>query len=257
MKLTFLGTGTSYGVPFLGCDCQVCRSTDTRDKRLRASILVEDEATRLLVDTGPDLRQQALRCGLKSLAAVLWTHLHNDHIIGLDDIRPLTDRQGYIPGYADQPTMERLRQTFHYAFEQGRNHAGFPRMTPHVLEPFQSVTIGAIQVTPLPIMHGPRPIFAYEFASENRRMVYATDCSFIGAESMERMRGCDIFVVDALRHSGHPNHFSVAQALEAVAEVGPGAAYLTHITHELSHADTQAELPTGVFMAWDELTLEV
>lgn len=261
MKLTFLGTGTSYGVPYIGCDCPVCHSEDPRDQRLRASILVEsgdgENDIRLLVDTGPDFRQQMLRAKVTQLTAVLWTHLHNDHIIGLDDIRPLTDRHGYIPGYADDPTMKRLLAVFDYIFVQGRDHGGFPRVTPHVLAPGQEVRFGPIRITPLQIMHGQRQILAYEFTQGKRRLVYATDCSGIPPETLEAMKGCDVFVVDALRHSKHPNHFSVAQALEAVEKVKPGQAFFTHITHELPHAETEANLPAGVKIAYDGLVLEI
>ncbi|HEX8464384.1 MAG TPA: MBL fold metallo-hydrolase, partial [Abditibacterium sp.] len=254
MKLRFLGTGTSYGVPYIGCQCEVCTSNDPRDKRLRASILVEDEADdadllRLIVDTGPDFRAQCLRAGVDQLSAVLWTHLHNDHIIGLDDIRPFTDRQGYIDGYTDASTMARMRQIFDYVFQEGRNHGGFPRVTPHVIEPFQTLRFGALEVTPLPIFHGPRPIFAYEFQKAGRRLVYATDCSAIPNESMQRMKNCEVFVVDALRPIAHPNHFSVAQALDAIEKIRPNRAFFTHITHELGHAATEATLPPHVKMA--------
>lgn len=261
MKLRFLGTGTSYGVPCIACDCAVCRSDDPRDKRLRACILVEDEdengPLRLMVDTGPDFRTQCLRAGVSFVSAILWTHLHNDHIIGLDDIRPLTDRCGYIPGYADAPTLARLRAIFDYAFVPNRDHGGFPRVTPHLIEPGQVLHFGALQVTALQIFHGQRPILAYEFAKNGRRLVYATDCSRIPSESLERMKGCDVFVVDALRHVAHPTHFSVEQALEAIAQIGPGRAFFTHITHELGHAQTEATLPAGVQIAYDGLELGV
>lgn len=259
MKLRFLGTGTSYGVPYIGCKCEVCLSTDPRNKRMRASILVEepDSDTRLIVDTGPDFRQQCLQADIVSLTAVLWTHLHNDHIIGLDDIRPLTDRQGYIDAYADAATLDRLTNIFDYIFVQGRDHGGFPRVTPHTIEPFQTVSFGAIEVTPLQIWHGQRPIFAYEFSKEGQRIIYATDCSGIPDESLERMKGCEVFIVDALRHATHPNHFSVAQALEAVEKVGPERAFFTHITHELPHIETEATLPAHVRIAYDGLELEI
>jgi phosphoribosyl 1,2-cyclic phosphate phosphodiesterase len=262
MKLRFLGTGTSYGVPYIGCPCEVCHSMDPRDKRLRASILVEDEDSeghllRLLVDTGPDFRAQMLRADVDYLSAVLWTHLHNDHIIGLDDIRPLTDRQGYIDGYADEPTFKRLSSVFDYIFIQNRNHGGFPRVTPHVIEPWQTMKFGEIQVTPLPIFHGTRPIFSYEFVKGDRRIVYATDCSQIPDDTLERMKGCDVFIVDALRHTEHPNHFSLKQALEATQKIGPERAFFTHITHDLGHAETEATLPPHVRIAFDGLELSL
>jgi phosphoribosyl 1,2-cyclic phosphate phosphodiesterase len=139
--------------------------------------IVDDHLTRLIVDTGPDFRAQMIRAEVSELSAVLWTHLHNDHIIGLDDIRPFTDRAGYLNGYADAPTMARLQEVFGYCFVQNRDHGGFPRLTPHVIEPFQTLTFGHMEVTPLPIFHGPRPIFAYEFKKAEKRFVYATDCS--------------------------------------------------------------------------------
>ena len=257
MKLTFLGTGTSYGVPLIGCECAVCRSSDPCDKRLRSSILVEDGSTRLLVDTGPDFRQQCLRANLHTLSAILWTHLHNDHIIGLDDIRPFSDRQGYIPAYADAATSARLREIFDYVFVPDRDHPGFPRVTLHQVEPNKPVRFGEINVTPLQIMHGKRPILSYQFEKNGRRLVYATDCSSIPPESLDIMRGCNVFVVDALRHATHPNHFSLAQAIEVTHEIQPGRAYMTHITHELPHSDTQSEMPLGISLAHDGLTLEV
>ena len=260
MKLRFLGTGTSYGVPYVGCDCEVCRSSDPRDKRLRASILIEEpgENLRLIVDTGPDFRAQLLRAGVDKLSAVLWTHSHNDHIIGLDDVRPLTDRQGYLDGYADAATMERLQMIFDYVFVADRNHPGFPRVTPHILTPFQTIEFGSVAVTPLPIFHGQREIFAYEFAQNGRRIVYATDCSRIPDETMERMKGCDVFIVDALRHAAHPNHFSLAQAIEAAQIVAPKmGAYFTHITHDLEHEATEKTLPPNVKIAFDGLELSL
>lgn len=257
MKLRFLGTGTSYGVPYIGCKCAVCTSSDPRDKRLRSSIAVEDGELRLLVDSGPDFRAQCLRAGIDHISAILWTHLHNDHIIGLDDIRPLSDRQGYIDAYTDAATLARLQITFDYVFIQGRNHGGFPRVTPHIIEAFETLQFGEIAVTPLPIFHGTRPIFAYEFEKAGKRIVYATDCSAIPDESLERMKGCEIFIVDALRQSAHPNHFSVSQALDATAKIAPHRAFFTHITHELGHAQTQATLPPDVELAFDELEVEI
>ena len=270
MRLRFLGTGTSYGVPYLGCTCAVCTSTDPRDKRLRASICVEStvqsrgentsesEQTRLLIDTGPDFRQQCLRAGISSLDAILWTHSHNDHIIGLDDIRPFSDRAGYIDSYADAKTGERLLKIFDYCFVEGRDHPGFPRVKLHLIEPFQTLKFGAISVTPLPISHGRAgEILAYEFEENGRRAIYASDCVGIPEASLERMKGCEVFIVDALRQSEHPNHFSVAQALDASRKIGAKRTFFTHITHELGHAETEGSLPDGVKVAFDELELEI
>lgn len=258
MTIRFLGTGTSYGVPVVGCDCAVCSSTDPRDTRLRSSVLVEDGDTRLLVDTGPDFRFQMLRARVSHLSAILWTHSHNDHIIGLDDVRPVSDKCGYIPGYADARTMERLRGVFDYCFLQDREHGGFPRISPHVALPFQTLSFGTINATPLPISHGRAgEIFAWGFEQNGHRFVYASDCAGIPDASLEAMRGCDVFVVDALRQTEHPNHFNIAQALEAVEKIDPQRAFFTHITHDLGHASTEETLPERVRLAFDGLELEI
>ncbi|RYX83465.1 MBL fold metallo-hydrolase [bacterium] len=262
MTIRFLGTGTSYGVPYVGCDCAVCRSTDPRDKRLRASVLVEESSeqvvTRLLVDTGPDFRQQMLRAQVNHLTAILWTHSHNDHIIGLDDVRPLSDKQGYVPGYSDARTNERLQAVFDYCFVQDREHPGYPRITPHIVAPFETLQFDAIAATPFPISHGRAgEIFAWEFAGPTGRFVYASDCAGIPDASLECMKGCDVFVVDALRHTAHPNHFNIAQALEAIEKIDPQRAFFTHITHELGHVETEATLPERVRIAYDGLELTI
>ncbi|HEX8833954.1 MAG TPA: MBL fold metallo-hydrolase [Abditibacteriaceae bacterium] len=257
MKLTFLGTGTSYGVPYIGCECDVCLSDDARNKRLRCSILVEDDETRILVDTTPDMRAQFLRAGIKQISAVLWTHAHNDHIIGLDDLRPVSDRLGYIPGYANAETLGHLQGVFNYVFVQGREHGGFPRVTGHVRENGQSWNIGAFRITAIPIQHGQREIFAYRFEHDGKSLVYATDCSFIPESSYTLMQSADVFVVDALRHKEHPTHFSVGQALEVVQRLQPGRALFTHIAHDLDHETTNATLPKRVQLAYDTLTVEI
>jgi phosphoribosyl 1,2-cyclic phosphate phosphodiesterase len=263
MKLTFLGTGTSYGVPFVGCDCAVCRSDDPRNKRLRCSILVEDQAahdgplTRLLVDTTPDLRQQLLRANVREISAILWTHLHNDHVIGLDDIRPITDRCGYLHGYANSETIVHLKRVFDYVFVQGREHGGFPRITDQVLQARRGFNIGSIAVTPIAIWHGKREIFAYRFECDGKVLVYSTDCSAIPDESWDLFGGADVLVLDALRHKEHPTHFSLGQALAVVEKVKPRRAFFTHFAHDLDHAITDAQLPAHVNMAYDTLTVEI
>lgn len=265
MRLTFLGTGTSHGVPYVACDCEVCRSTDTHNKRLRCSILVDGaqknedgRATRLLVDTTPDLRQQLLREKVHYLSGVLWTHFHNDHVIGLDDLRALTDHMGgYIDGYADAFTLQHLQRIFEYAFVPGRDHGGFPRLNAHVLEEGQTLIFGDISVSPIPIRHGQREIYAYRFECGGRVLVYATDCSAIPDASWPLMKGADVLVLDALRQREHPTHFNIEQALAAIARLQPGRALLTHIAHDLDHTITNRALPAGVELAYDTLSLDV
>jgi phosphoribosyl 1,2-cyclic phosphate phosphodiesterase len=257
MKLTFLGTGTSYGVPYVACDCSVCTSDDPNNKRLRSSILVQAGETRILVDTTPDVRQQLLRAHVDFISAVLWTHAHNDHIIGVDDLRPLSDRQGYIPGYANADTIAHLRHVFEYVFVEGREHGGFPRVAPQVLSSFETFAIGQITVTALPIFHGQREIFAYRFECAGRVLVYSTDCSFIPDETKAAMRKANVLVLDALRHREHHAHFTVEQAVRAVEELSPRQALFTHIAHDLDHHATDADLPLHVSMAYDMMEIEI
>jgi phosphoribosyl 1,2-cyclic phosphate phosphodiesterase len=256
MILRFLGTGTSYGVPFVACDCPVCTSDDPRDQRLRCSVLVESGDTRILIDTGPDLRRQLLTAGVSYISAVLWTHAHNDHIIGLDDLRPVSDRQGYIPGYANEDTLANLHRIFDYALATGREHGGFPRIEAHPIHAGQVLQLGDLTVTPLEVFHGQRSILSYKFEADGASLVYATDCSCIPEESRAAMRGCDVFVIDALRYRPHPTHFSVEQALAEIEEVHPGRAYFTHLAHDLGHAATESTLPPHIRVAYDGLEVQ-
>jgi phosphoribosyl 1,2-cyclic phosphate phosphodiesterase len=256
MIVTFLGTGTSYGVPFVGCDCEVCRSSDPHNKRLRASITVEvaqedGSLFRVLVDTGPDLRAQLLREGISRIDAVLWTHTHNDHIIGLDDLRPVTNVCGYVPGYGSREVIGQLHNIFDYALTPGRVEPFFPRITPHVLEPYEAVTLGGMSVRALTIKHGQRDIFAYRFEAGGKAFVYATDCSGIPEESWPFFEGLDLLAIDALRPREHPTHFSVGQSLSVAARVRPTRTLFTHMAHDLDHAPANAELPQGVALAFD------
>lgn len=259
MRLTFLGTGTSHGLPYVGCECAVCTSDDLFNKRGRCSIIVEsdDGETRLLVDTPPDLRTQFLREKLSRISAVLWTHTHNDHVIGLDDLRPVTDICGYTPGYATESTLAHLHNIFGYAFVQEREHGGFPRLTGHIITPGKKFHVGGIDILPITIVHGKAEIVAYRFEQGGKSLMYATDCSFIPDDSWQPMAGADVLVLDALRHRPHPTHFCVEQSIEASQRLEPGRTLFTHIAHDLDHKETSAMLPEGIEIAYDGLRVDI
>ena len=253
-RVTFLGTGTSAGVPVIGCECPVCRSSDPRDRRLRPSIFVDVPGhAQMLVDTSSDLRQQALTHGITRIDAILFTHGDADHILGLDDVRRFNVVQGRpIPGYASAETWESIRRTFHYVFGgMSPKEKWIPKMD--VVEIAGPFALAGVRVVPVPIWHGRERILGFRFGS----FAYLTDCSGVPDESWPLLVGVETLVIDALRHRPHPTHFSVAQALEAVVRLAPRRAYFTHMNHELGHADTNAQLPPGVELAYDGLVLDV
>jgi phosphoribosyl 1,2-cyclic phosphate phosphodiesterase len=253
-RVTFLGTGTSHGVPMIGCMCATCRSTDPRDRRLRPSIYIEvEEGARLLVDSSTDLRQQALAAGITRVDAVLYTHAHADHILGLDELRRFNMIQkATIPCYADAPTWDALRRTFFYVFDGTARHGGgVPQLEPREISgPFD---VTGVRVQPIPLLHGKLPILGFRFGT----FAYLTDCSAIPDGSWPLLEGLDTVVIDALRDRPHPTHFTVGEALEAAARIAPRRAYFTHMCHDLPHAATCARLPRGVELAYDGLTLDV
>jgi phosphoribosyl 1,2-cyclic phosphate phosphodiesterase len=252
-RVTFLGTGTSHGVPMIGCRCAVCTSDDPHDERLRPSILVEiTDGPALLVDTAPDLRTQALRYDVRRVDAVLFTHPHADHLLGLDEIRRYNHLQrATIPCYAGPDTLVEVRRVFAYAFEPRQQGGGVPKLElVPVTGPF---AVAGTRVVPVPVLHGLLPIHGYRVGS----FAYVTDCSAIPDGSWPLLDGLDLLVIGALRHVPHPTHFTVAQALDVVARVRPARALLTHIAHDLGHAETSAGLPAGVELAYDGLVVPV
>ncbi len=251
-RVTFLGTGTSHGVPMIGCTCGVCTSDDPRDNRMRPSIYIELPDLAVLVDTGTDLRRQALRFRLPRVDAILFTHSHADHVMGLDDVRRYNMLQaGSIPCFADALTTAEIRRTFAYIFE-GRTQqgGGVPRLDLFTLA--GEFCLGRTTVIPVPLLHGERQIYGYRIGP----FAYLTDCSKIPAEAWPLLDGVNLLVVDALRDKPHPTHFSVAEALAVVERLRPSRAWFTHIAHDLPHEATCARLPEGVDLAYDGLTLE-
>jgi phosphoribosyl 1,2-cyclic phosphate phosphodiesterase len=255
-QFILLGTGTSVGVPAIGCGCEVCRSTNPKNNRTRSSAIVGLPEGNLLIDTSPDLRMQLLREGIGICHAVLYTHEHADHVFGLDDLRLFPFRlNGPVPLYCEPKVESMIRQSFSYAFQSGPvTHAGaIPSLEPRTigLEAFD--VLGAT-IRPLRLLHGPNfQVLGFRIGN----IAYCTDTSFIPEESFDVLRGAEVFIVDALRHRPHVTHFHVEAALEAIARVAPRKAYLTHISHELDYEKTCAELPPGVELAFDGLRLDL
>ncbi|NNM95514.1 MAG: MBL fold metallo-hydrolase [Bacteroidia bacterium] len=253
MTITFLGTGTSQGVPIIACDCSVCRSADSRDKRLRSSILIENEGETYVVDTGPDFRQQMLRTAVKRLDAVIYTHEHRDHIAGLDDLRAFNFvMKRPIDIYADDQVQEAIRsREYPYIFSK-EQYPGIPEIRMHRVgtEPF---TIGKSTFTPIQVMHFKLPVMAYRI----KNFTYITDANFISEEEQEKIKGSEIIVLNALRREHHLSHFSFREALALIEKWNPKEAYFTHISHQLGkHAEVEKELPAFVRLAYDGLVLK-
>ena len=252
MKLTFLGTGTSTGVPSIGCECDTCISDDPRDKRLRVSILIEHAGQSVLVDTSSDFRQQALRAGLKHLDATLITHCHADHIFGLDDIRPLNFRHGALGLYANERAWIDIKRIFKYIFEPSHFGGGLPQVIPHIVVPGASFCLGPeLRITPIEVIHGRLPVMAYRFND----FAYATDLSEIPEASIEALSELDVLALDCLRFTPHPTHLWLDKALEFIERIKPKRAYLTHIAHDVKHARDSSRLPPGVEWAYDGLVV--
>lgn len=248
--LTFLGTGTSQGVPIIGCHCGVCRSRDPRDRRLRTSALLSVGGMHIVIDAGPDFRYQMLREGVEDLDAVLLTHPHRDHVGGLDDVRPFNYYQKRpMPVYGNAHTLEAVKRNIAYAFDE-HPYPGAPQFELHEVEtePFE---IGSVEILPIRVLHYKMPINAYRIGD----LTYITDANRIEPESMEKIRGSRVLVVNALRKEPHLSHFSLSEALALIDEIRPETAYLTHISHNLGYAGISAELPANVRLAYDGLRI--
>lgn len=253
MKLTFLGTGTSTGVPSVGCGCETCLSDDPKDKRLRVSILIEHDGKKILVDTSIDFRQQALRAGIGYLDAILITHCHVDHVFGMDDIRPLNFRYGAMPIYADELAWKDLRRIFSYIFEPTHHGGGLPQLIPHTITKNAPFCFGKdLLVTPLEVIHGKLPVIAYRFND----FAYATDLSFISEESMQGLMDLDVLVLDCVRLIPHSTHLGLQEALEYIEKLKPKRAFLTHLNHDVLYERDSKLLPDNVQFAVDELIVE-
>lgn len=254
MRVTFLGTGTSHGVPMIGCDCDVCRSPDPRDNRLRSSIYVEtDDGLGLLVDTTTDLRMQVLRAGIRRVDAILYTHSHADHVMGLDDVRRfnMITRQP-MPLYGARSTFDDLRRAFAYVFAvDAPRGGGVPDLRLWPLE--GPCCFGRLEVVPVPVQHGPWRVLGFRFD----RFAYLTDCNGIPDDSLALLGNLDVLVLDALRHRRHPTHFSLEEAIAMARRIGARDTYFTHIAHELGHAATCEGLPPGMTLAYDGLVLDL
>jgi len=255
LRLTFLGTGTSVGVPMIRCDCAVCRSPDPRDNRTRASIYLETPEGCYVVDTGTDFRTQCLRENIWEVDAVLMTHAHTDHVMGFDDLRRFAvPRGGRMPVYASVETMADLQRVYEFAFKTKNPWPGYLKPEPHVVRsPF---SLGETDITPLPVPHGEAVTYGYLFARAGRKLIaYLSDCSAVPDEIAHKIAGVELLVIDALREKPHPTHLSIAQALEVAQRVQPARTLFTHICHELPQS-AERDLPPNVGIAYDGLKID-
>ena len=266
LKVTVLGSGTSHGVPSIGCDCAVCRSTDPKDRRTRPSILIELQGDAgddqpafaravqsILVDTSTDLRTQALANDVRRVDAILFTHSHADHIFGLDDVRRYNQmQQSAIPCFADADTLDNLKRMFGYVFSPPtQKGGGIPQLT--IFRIAGAFSLGGVEIVPVPLFHGRLPVLGFRIGT----FAYLTDCNRIPEESWPLLDGVRTVILDALRHRPHSTHFSVGEAIEVVGRLRAERAYFTHICHDLGHAATNAQLPSGVQLAYDGLVLTI
>ena len=249
LKITFLGTGTSSGVPMIACDCAVCTSTDKKDKRLRSSILVQSSTTTLVVDTGPDFRYQMLRENVKHLDAVLLTHAHKDHISGMDDIRAFNFfSKKSMDIYADTLTQAAVRNEFYYAFSD-KKYPGIPELNLRTMTP-EPFVVGDIPITPVLVWHMKLPVYGFRFG----KFTYITDANRVDDAEKEKIKGSEVLVLNALRKQTHVSHFTLGEAIDLASELEVPTVYFTHLSHQMGlHEEIEHELPDGMHLAYDRL----
>lgn len=256
-SLTFLGTGTSVGVPVIGCSCAVCHSPNPKNRRLRASVLIKAGETTVLVDSGPDLRAQALREGLKSIDAVIYTHAHLDHVAGFDELRAFCWHKPHpLPLHATEDCMATLKTMFGWAFSDLNVYRGYVKPDPRIIK--DVFYYGDLKITPLPVEHAAVETLGFLFEyPHHRKIAYLPDVKLIPSATLRLLEGVDVLVVDSLRPAPHPTHFSLSEALDAIRASRAGEAWLTHLGHENDHDLLDGELPTGVRVAWDGLRIDL
>jgi len=254
MKITFLGTGTSQGIPVIGCDHPVCLSENPKDKRLRSSVLIQDEDFQIVIDCGPDFRMQMLQTGIRQLDAIIFTHEHSDHTAGLDDIRQFSHKNGALPLYAEARVLSDLHKRFEYIFNNDIIYEGKPQAKSVQIEVKKTFKIKSKTIVPIAIMHGDLPILGFRIGD----FAYLTDISYITSSELEKLNGLKMLVVDALRIEPHYTHFNLAQALDLVEAIKPKQTYLTHISHRLGfHDEVEKLLPERVYLSYDGLEVTV
>jgi phosphoribosyl 1,2-cyclic phosphate phosphodiesterase len=252
MKVYFLGTGTSQGIPVIGSQHPVCLSNDDRDKRLRVSVWIYDENHSVVVDCGPDFRQQMLRSQCAHIDALLFTHEHADHTAGLDDIRPFNFQQGPMPVYAEQRVISNLQKRFDYIFETENRYPGAPSVAIHEIKENQTFRMGSWSIEPIRVFHGNLPVLGFRIGD----FAYLTDVKTITAAEVEKLKGVKVLVVNALREEPHATHFNLQEALDFVTLIQPEKTYLTHISHHMGfHAEREKQLPDNVYLAYDNLEI--
>ncbi len=254
LTVTILGSGTSHGVPMIGCECRVCTSTDPRDQRTRPSIVVGSGPHNLLIDTAPELRLQLVANGIRSIESILYTHGHADHMHGIDDVRRFNEQlQAPLPVYGTPALLDEIRARFPYIFGHQYLGGGLPSLDLRAIDVDRPLTLFGQRIMPIPVLHGMLPVTAYRFG----RFAYVTDVSSIPEDSFRRLEGIDILIIDALRRDPHPTHFNFSQAFSVVQRLGVRHTFFTHLTHTTLHAEVEARLPRWVRLAYDGMRLEI